>query len=95
MRKTTLLAASLLALGLTACKGGSLSKDECTKMMDHMTDVAVSGQGLSGDLAKTAKDMAKAQMGSMIDECVKEGTRSDYDCAMAANTVDEMEKCTK
>ena len=97
MRKTTLLAAALLALGLTACSGKSLSKDECTKLIDHMTDVAVKGQAgdLSADMQKAAKDMAKAQMGSMIDECVKEGTRSDYDCAMAANTVDEMEKCTK
>jgi predicted GNAT family acetyltransferase len=94
MRKTKLLAFSMF-LALGACKGGSLSKDECTKLIDHMTDVAVKGQGLSGDMAKTATDMAKAQMGSMVDECVKEGTRSDYDCAMAANTVDEMEKCTK
>ncbi|HTJ40437.1 MAG TPA: hypothetical protein VL463_00015 [Kofleriaceae bacterium] len=87
----------LLALGLSACSGKSLSKDECEKLIDHMTDVAVKGQGagLSEDMLKSAKEMAKSQMKGMIDECVKEGTRSEYDCAMAANTVDEMEKCTK
>jgi hypothetical protein len=96
MRKTTLLAISVL-LGLAACKGSSLSKDECSKLIDHMTDVAVKGQAgdLSADMQKAAKDMAKAQMGSMVDDCVKDGTRGEYDCAMAANTVEEMEKCTK
>ena len=92
MRKTTLLAVSLF-LGLTACKGSSLSKDECTKLVNHMTDVAAAG--LSADMQQTAKDMAKSQMQPMIDECVKDGTRSDYDCAMAAKTMDDIEKCGK
>ena len=97
MRKISLLAAALLALGLSACGSKSLSKDECSKLIDHMTDVAVKGQAgdLSPDLQKAAKEAAKAQMGSMVDECVKEGTRGEFDCAMAANTVEEMEKCTK
>jgi hypothetical protein len=94
MRKTTLLAAALLALGFTACKG-SVSKEECAKLGDHMTDVVIKemGAGASPDLMKAAKDQAKEQMAPMIDSCVKEASRSDYDCVMAANTMAEIEKC--
>ena len=97
MRKTALLAAAFVSFSLAACSGKSLSKDECEKLIDHMTDVAVQGQGggLSPDMIKAAKDAAKDQMKGMIDECVKEGTRSEYDCAMGAKTVADLEKCTK
>ena len=88
MRKTAWISACLLALGLSACSGKSLSKDECEKLIDHMVNVQAGGTA-SPDMLKAAKDMAKG----MTDECVKEGTRSEYDCAMAANTVADMEKC--
>ena len=94
MRITTWVSSVLLAASLAAC-GGKLSKDQCQKIVDHAVDLAVKqmGSAASPDMTKTVKDAMGSQMADMLDKCQKDGKQAEYDCAMKANTMDEMMKC--
>jgi len=91
----TWIIASLLTLSLTAC-GKKLDKDQCQKLVDHAVDLAIKQQGgdsIPADVLKQAKAAAASQLGPMLEQCQKELTQGQYDCAMKATSMADIEKC--
>jgi hypothetical protein len=92
MRHIARISAFLLVASLAACGGKGLSKDQCSKLVDHGIEISV-GSNVSPEMLEAAKKMAGDQLKDAMDKCQKEGTQAEYDCAMKAKSMDEFEKC--
>jgi hypothetical protein len=96
MRKIAALSAAVLSLSLVACKGKSITKDQCQQLVDHGIEIMVKQQGLkdvSPDIIKQAKEAAAPQLKDALDKCVEQGTEADFNCGMKAQTMDEFMAC--
>ncbi|MEZ4450688.1 MAG: hypothetical protein R3B09_14495 [Nannocystaceae bacterium] len=93
MRKTyaSLIVAGFAAsLTLGAC-GGKPSEDDCKKFADKVVELTVKGQ--EGAAAEMAKGMIEAMKPEMIKECQEKGQKSEIDCALKAESLEDLEKC--
>ena len=76
---------------------GKITKAECNQVFDKYLDLAIGSdarlEGVPPELIQQAKAQARQQKG---DPCEKEGVaRSKYNCAMAATSTQQWEKCMK
>ncbi|MGH7329150.1 MAG: hypothetical protein ACREJX_12440, partial [Polyangiaceae bacterium] len=74
---------------------GELSAAECNEISDHELDIVVSSAGVDPSMKamlrqQAARDPSYAGMAS---ECLKNGTRAQYKCMMAAQSQGDMKKC--
>ena len=76
---------------------GVLSKSECQQLSDKGIDLLIAGMGLDPGSAGQIKAQAAGDpnMASMMSECLKSNTRSQYKCGMAATTKADWETCLK
>ncbi len=85
-----------LALLTTGC-GRSPTPAECTALLDRYTEKLVGSDRpdvKAGELVKLKADArARAAEDPEFAECSRKVSRSAYDCAMRAETVDRMEIC--
>jgi hypothetical protein len=87
----------LHAIGLAAAFGGMFgigcagkpSPEECEKFATHFVGLMLAGEGESTeDAAKALGDEVKKEL---VESCVKEGTKKEVDCVLAATSMDEVE----
>jgi hypothetical protein len=88
--------ALVFPLAALACSRGP-SPSECTALLDRYTEKLVGSDRPDvrpGDLEKLKADArARAAEDPEFAECTKKVSRSAYECAMKAETVDRMEIC--
>lgn len=98
-----------IAIALAASGGGSgckgrLTREECTQMLDKYLDMTIASENEgSGELSPSelaaARAMKKALRRSdasfrrVQDQCEREVSRSEYRCAMKANTPENWQAC--
>lgn len=90
MRKLQVLAASVLLFGsFTLGCGGKPTKDDCEKFADHFVKLMLDGMGdASGESANPLGEEVKTEL---VDSCVKEGTKKEVDCVLAASSMEDVE----
>jgi len=92
----------LLRLSVVVCllAGGCakpLSPDECGQLLDRYTELLVRQErrGVSDDEVERVKLSARLRASGSSDfaECPAKVSRSQWECAMKAPSVDEVERC--
>ena len=85
---------------------GQLSKPECDQMVDKYVGLVVTGSNgpLKGSAGKELEN-ARAMIKTMVSQdpnfqglqrsCLRDSTRTQYDCAMQARTAEEWQGCVK
>lgn len=89
-------ACTLLLLGVSAC-GQPLSNDECLELLDRYTSLLARQRNreASDELVERARLEAreKAATDPHFRQCPAKVSRRQWLCAMAAPSVDEIERC--
>lgn len=98
--------AATLGLGLTlltGCRRGQPSPSECTEMLDRYLDMTIAADptlsSLPSSQEKIARDMKKEvkkgdkSYRQVEEQCQREVSRAEYDCAMKAPSPNEWEAC--
>ena len=95
--------APLLPLLVSGACHRKVSKDDCTRMLDHYLDMVIAQDPASRNLspvqASAVRDMKRAvkkaekSYTQVEAQCETEVTPSEYACAMGANIPDEWEAC--
>ena len=67
------------------------SASDCKKFSAHFTSLMVRGQ--EGPAAEITKQVADGMKGDLIKECVEKGTAAEIACALAADSMEVLEKC--
>lgn len=89
---------ALLGLLLTSC-GKALSDDECTALLDRYTEQLAKSQNAQipaqriTELQQRARELAKRDPHYEFADCSNRVSRRNFECAMQAPSVDEMERC--
>ncbi|HSC86604.1 MAG TPA: hypothetical protein VLC09_05010 [Polyangiaceae bacterium] len=99
-RDTRNLARTLLAvalpLSLAGC-GEPLSEAECARLLDHYTEKVIDQARPSAKAVERAKLVAEARQRAALDPefaaCPRRVRRSQFDCALAAVSADDVERC--
>jgi len=90
------LACALAAASLVGC-GRPLSADECSELLDHYTELLAKKRSPSAtedQLVRAKREArAKANTSREFARCNVKVSRRQFDCAMAAPTVDDVERC--
>jgi hypothetical protein len=96
------LAVTLLVL-VPACKHGKVTSGECSEMLDRYVDMKIAGDPSLASLppaqASVARDMkreiAKGEKSYRLveEQCEREVTRGELDCAMKAPSPNDWEAC--
>ncbi len=98
--KRALLALSLILAGCN----GRISRDECTQMLDKYLDMTIAAEN-DGDAQMSASELAAARAMKkalrqsepgykrVTAQCEQEVKRSEYRCAMKANTPETWQAC--
>jgi len=71
--------------------GGKPSEDDCSRFARHFADLMTKGQ--EGPAAEITRQVADGMKGDLVKECVEKGTASEIACALAADSMEELEKC--
>jgi hypothetical protein len=101
------LVAPLWLLGslacLTSCRRGQPSPTECTEMLDRYLDMTIAADPTLASLPpsqeKIARDMKKEvkkgdkSYRQVEEQCQREVSRAEYDCAMKAPSPNDWEAC--
>lgn len=86
-----------LSAGLLAACGKPLDPDECNQLLDHYTELLVRQQrrGVSDDEVERLKASARLRAAGSEDfaRCNSKVSRRQWECAMKAPSVDEVERC--
>ena len=75
----------------TKTAAGALTKEECTKIVRKFAENVASDK--SADLKSGFEQLPMFQ--TMVDECVANSTRKQYDCVMASKTMAQWMGCMK
>ncbi|HEY2516608.1 MAG TPA: hypothetical protein VGI39_37315 [Polyangiaceae bacterium] len=88
---------------LSACRRGRPSAGECTQMLDRYLDMTIAADPALANLPpaqeKIARDMKREvkkgdkSYRQVEEQCQREVSRSEYDCAMKAPTPNDWEAC--
>lgn len=90
MRKLEAIALSIAFLSSFAVGcGGKPTKEECEKFADKFVELMFAGEDGSTD--ETAKALGAEVKTELVDDCVKEGTKREVDCVLAASSMEEVE----
>jgi len=71
--------------------GGKLSRDECNKLVRRFAENVASDKG--GELKEGFEKIPIYQ--TMVDDCVANGTRQQYDCVMKSKTMQDWMGCMR
>lgn len=98
-----------LAMGITqlallaSCRRGQPSPAECTEMLDRYLDMTIAADPTLASLppsqAKVAREMKREvkkgdkSYRQVEEQCQREVSRSEYDCAMKAPSPNDWEAC--
>lgn len=89
MRKQAIaLSIAFLSSFAVGC-GGKPTKEECEKFADKFVDLMFAGEDGGSD--ETAKALGAEVKNELVDDCVKEGTKKEVDCVLAASSMEEVE----
>lgn len=77
-------------LAVSAC--GKPSDDDCEKFADHMVELTVKEVGIEG-MEDAIREEAMKQRPEFVKACKEEGTKSEVDCALKADSLDALSKC--
>jgi hypothetical protein len=83
---------------LTSCSA-PLDERDCERLLDHYTELLVLEENPGATPVQVAQKMDEARALSRKDprfelsQCGRKVSRSSYTCAMAAPTVDAVERC--
>lgn len=84
--------ATASSTGSTAStKSGPLSRDECGKVVHKFAENVATDK--NADLMEGFQNSPIYQ--SMVDLCVQQTTRAQYDCAIASKTMSKWQECMK
>jgi hypothetical protein len=92
------LAVLASSLGSLGC-GKALSDDECTHLLDRYTEMLAKSQNAKIpaqrvlELQERARELARQDPAYEFADCSKRVSRRNFECAMQAPSVDEMERC--
>ncbi len=88
----------LLLMGCLACAGdgsggGSLTHEECTRLMERITEISY--QDLSEEDRQEA--LSETDNRDAIESCARgeNWARRGFECAMQAKTTDELNRCVR
>ena len=99
--------AAVLAVGfaLAGCRKGGPSPAECGEMLDRYLDMTIAADPAlaslppaQGEIARAMKKETKKGDESyrrVAEQCQREVSRAEYDCAMKANGANEWEACVE
>jgi hypothetical protein len=77
--------------GASGTKGDKLSRDECGKLVHKFAENVAVDKG--GELKEGFEKVPIYQ--TMVDDCVANGTRKQYDCVMKSKTMQDWLGCMK
>jgi hypothetical protein len=90
--KTTATASAAPSASSSAkTSGGKLTKDECTKIVKKFAENVAMDK--NAELKAGFEQIPMFQ--TMVDECVANSTRTQYDCVMATKTMAQWMGCMK
>jgi hypothetical protein len=102
MRPPLFVIPLFLCLAQAGCSK-KVTHDDCTQMLDHYLDMVIAADPASKSLSpaqatavremKRAVKKAEKSYAQVEQQCEREVTRSEYDCAMGANIPDQWEAC--
>jgi hypothetical protein len=97
------LAVCTFPLALLGCTHAKPSPAECTEMLDRYLDMTIAGDAMLASLppsqGKIARDMKREvkkgdkSYRQVEEQCQREVSRSEYDCAMKAASPNDWEAC--
>ncbi len=67
------------------------SESDCKKFADHFSNLMTKDQ--EGPAADITRQVADGMKPDLIKECVEKGTGAEIKCALAANTMEALERC--
>lgn len=92
-----LTAAAALCLSLSTGCGRPLDPVECNQLLDHYTELLVRQErrGISDDDVERAKQSARSKAAGSPEfaKCSSKVSRRQWECAIKAPSVDEVERC--
>ena len=84
------------ALLLTSC-GKPVTQSECDQLLQRYTEKVIDQARPSTNQAERLELIAKTRQAAKIDPafatCTQQVSRTEFECAMAANNADEIERC--
>jgi hypothetical protein len=95
---TRVLCAAALAVLSHGC-GKALSDEECGSLLDRYTELLAKSQNAQlpahriAELQGRARELAGSEPAYEFADCSKRVSRRNFECAMQAPSVDEMERC--
>lgn len=98
MRRLGRAATPLLGVLALGC-GKALSEDECHALLDRYTELLARSQNAQipaqrvSELQGRAREIAKNDPAYEFADCSQRVSRRDFECAMQAPSVDELERC--
>lgn len=88
--------AAVLALGTTGC-GSTVTEEECRQLLDHYTDKQIDQARPStnkrGRIELRMEAQKKASVDPEFQRCSAAVSRRQFECAMAAASADQIERC--
>jgi hypothetical protein len=97
------VAAAALALSFAACHRAGPSATECEQMLDRYLDMTIGDDPTLAALPTAQAQMARAMKKEtkkgdksyhrVADQCLREVSRTEYECAMKANGANQWEAC--
>lgn len=97
-RRADALLFAVFSLIACACSR-KLERAECSKLLDRYTELLVKDEEPEAAPERIAQAQARARQAAQRDarfdfaSCPSHVTRSEYECAMSAPTVDAVERC--
>ncbi len=94
MRKLEAIALSVALLGSFAVGcGGKPTQEQCQEFADKFVALMLAGDaGGAGQADEAAQAVADELKAELVDDCVKEGTKKEVDCVLAASSMEDVEK---
>lgn len=89
----------MLAVGVASGCGKGASKEQCTKLLDHLVDLELKKAGATADpalketLAKQKVAVTETKSAEFLTECMDKTAKERVECALNAQDVDAVGKC--
>lgn len=93
--RSTLSALSLTTLVLSLAACSKPTEADCEKLGDHVVELMAKELGGEGDgpVADAIREEATKERGALVKECRENGSKSEVECIMKAQSLADIEKC--